>query len=225
MKDYRTFSIGLLVFILVSMVLNAAEYRKDEVIVKFKTKNPQGLSSEAFLEERPVAVSVDDADKAINELKSSEEIEYVEPNYIIEAEEVPGDWPYKGQWSQLGLESAWDLIAQQGAGQQVVIAVVDSGVDATHPDLQGRLVSGYDFANHDASAEDDSGHGTKVCGILGALGNNGSGIAGVAWDVDIAIMPVKFMKVNDGKTTGNLSDAIDAIYYAVDQGAQIINAS
>jgi subtilisin family serine protease len=64
-----------------------------------------------------------------------------------------------------------------------------------------------------------------VSGILGATGNNGTGIAGVAWDVNIAIMPVKFMKVNDGRTTGNLSDAIDALYYAVDNGAKIINAS
>ncbi len=225
MKDYRTFSIGLLVFVLTAFSLNAAGYRTDEVIVKFKTKNPQGLSSEVASEERPVTMAVDDADKAINELKASDEIEYVEPNYIIEAEAVPDDWPYKGQWSQLGLESAWDLIAQSGSGKEVIVAVIDSGVDMHHPDLQGRLISGYDFANNDGDPEDDSGHGTKVCGILGAVGNNGVGIAGVAWDVDITIMPVKFMKVNDGQTTGNLSDAVNAIYYAVDHGAQIINAS
>src|SRR5208337_4025299 len=88
------------------------------------------------------------------------------------------------------------------------------------------LISGYDFANNDGTPEDDSGHGTKVCGILGAVGNNGIGIAGVDWDINIAIMPVKFMKLNDnGQTTGNLSDAVNAIYYAVDHGAQIINAS
>ena len=226
MKDYRTFSIGLLVFVLTAFSLNAAGYRTDEVIVKFKTKNPQGLSSEVASEERPVTMAVDDADKAINELKTSDEIEYVEPNYVIEAEAVPDDWPYKGQWSELGLESAWDLITQQGTGKKVVIAVIDSGVDVSHPDLQGRFISGYDFANRDGTPEDDSGHGTKVCGILGAVGNNGVGIAGVAWDVDIAIMPVKFMKLNnDGQTTGNLSDAVDGIYYAVDHGAQIINAS
>ncbi len=226
MKDYRTFSLGILVFILSAFSLNAANYRTDEVIVKFKTKNPQGLSSEALVEERPIAVAVDDADKAIKELRASDDVEYAEPNYIIKAETVPDDWPYPDdEWSQLGLEDAWDLITKQGTGQQVVVAVVDSGVDMDHPDLQGRLLPGYDFANHDDTPEDDAGHGTKVCGILGAAGNNGIGIAGVAWDVNIAIMPVKFMKLNNGETTGNLSDAIDAIYYAVDHGAEIINAS
>ena len=225
MKDYRTFSLGILVLVLSAFSLNAADYRTDEVIVKFKTKSPQGLSSEILVEERPIAVAVDNADKAIKELRESDDVEYAEPNYIIEAEMVPGDWPYKDSWSELGLEDAWDLITKQGAGRQVIVAVVDSGVEMDHPDLQGRIISGYDFANHDSTPEDDSGHGTKVSGILGATGNNGTGIAGVAWDVDIAIMPVKFMKVNDGKTTGNLSDAIDAIYYAVDHGAEIINAS
>jgi len=225
-KDYRTFSIGLLVFVLTAFSLNAAGYRTDEVIVKFKTKNPQGLSSEVASVERPVTMAVDDADKAIEELSASEDVEYVEPNYIIEAETVPDDWPYTGEWSELGIESAWGLITQQGAGQQVVIAVIDSGVDMNHPDLQGRIIPGYDFANNDGTPEDDSGHGTKVCGIFGAVGNNGIGIAGVDWDINIAIMPVKFMKLNnDGQTTGNLSDAVNAIYYAVDHGAQIINAS
>jgi subtilisin family serine protease len=224
-KDYRTFSLGILVLVLSAFSLNAADYRTDEIIVKFKTKAPQGLSSEIWVEERPIAVAVDNADKAIKELRASDDVEYAEPNYVIEAEMVPGDWPYKDAWSELGLEDAWDLITKQGAGQQVIVAVVDSGVEMDHPDLQGRIISGYDFANHDSTPEDDSGHGTKVSGILGATGNNGTGIAGVAWDVNIVIMPVKFMKVNDGRTTGNLSDAIDALYYAVDNGAKIINAS
>jgi len=156
-KDYRTFSIGLLVFVLMAFSLNAAGYRTDEVIVKFKTKNPQGLSSEVASVERPVTMAVDDADKAIEELSASEDVEYVEPNYIIEAETVPDDWPYTGEWSELGIESAWDLITQQGAGQQVVIAVIDSGVDMNHPDLQGRIIPGYDFANNDGTPEDDWG--------------------------------------------------------------------
>ena len=225
MKDYRTFSIGILVFILAAFTLNAADYRADEIIVKFKTKNPQGISSETWVEERPLAVAVDNAEKAIQELNANPDVEYAEPNYTIEAEMVPGDWPYKDAWSQLGLADAWDLITQQGSGQQIIIAVIDSGIDLNHPDLVGRLISGYDFANQDGTPEDDSGHGTKVSGIIGATGDNGTGIAGVAWDVNIAIMPVKFMKVNEGKTTGNLSDAIDSIYYAVDNGAKIINAS
>jgi hypothetical protein len=70
-KDYRTYSTGFLVFVLAAFTLNAADYRADEIIVKFKTTNPQGLSSESWAGERPLAVAVDDADKALQELRSS----------------------------------------------------------------------------------------------------------------------------------------------------------
>jgi len=225
-KDFNNITVSVLVFVLCAITLHAADYRADEVIVKFKSQGPQAASSLSVFENRPMVIAVDNAQKAIEELEVSDDVEYVEPNYIIEAEEVPDDWPYSGQWSQLGLEEAWDFIDLCDVGPEVVIAVVDSGVDLSHPELQDILIDGYDFAAKDGRPEDNSGHGTKVCGVLGAAGNNGSGIAGVAWDVDIAIMPVKFMDKNsDGKTTGSLSDAVDAIYFAVDHGAQIINAS
>lgn len=226
MKDFKNILTSVLVFVLCAIALHAAEYRTDEVIVKFKSKCPLTASALSISEERPIVLTVDNTDKAIKELEESGEVEYAEPNYIIEAESVPDDWPYAGQWSQLDIEDAWDLLAQSQPGSEVVIAVIDSGVDGGHPELQGILIDGYDFASNDGTPEDNSGHGTKVCGVLGAAGNNGSGIAGVAWDVDIAVMPVKFMDKNsDGKTTGNLSDAIESIYFAVDHGAQIINAS
>jgi len=224
-KDLKIFWIVVVFIIASSIPLMASEYRSDEVIVKFKTKLPGSTSALALRDERPITIAVDNADKAISEMKASEDIEYVEPNYVIEAETIPNDWPYAGQWSNMALDSAWNLIDERGPGEQVVIALIDSGVDLTHPEFQGVLIPGYDFVNHDDSPEDDSGHGSKVCGILGALGNNNVGIAGVAWDIDIAIMPLKFMKDNGGKTTGSLSDAVDAIYYAVDHGANIINAS
>lgn len=226
MKDFRTICTAVLVLVLTGLTLHAADYRSGELIVKFKTKGIQSSSALSVPEERPMVIAVDDAAAAMRDLEASGEVEYAEPNYIIEAENVPDDWPYEGQWGQLGLEDAWSLLAQRDFGVEVLIAVVDSGVDLSHPELQGIIVPGYDFPGNDASPEDNSGHGTKVCGILGAAGDNGSGIAGVAWDVDITIMPVKFMdKGADGKTTGTLSDAIDAIYFAVDHGARIINAS
>jgi subtilisin family serine protease len=213
-------------FVIVSGIpLMASDYRSDQVIVKFKSKNSLSASAMALEDERPMVIAVDNADQAIKELETSDDIEYVEPNYVIEAETVPDDWPYVGQWSSMGLENAWNLIEENGAGTQVVIAVVDSGVDLTHPELQDVLIPGYDFANDDATPEDDAGHGTRVTGIIGAKGNDSDLVAGVAWDVNIAIMPLKFMKNNNGSTTGSLSDAVDAIYYAVDQGAKIINAS
>jgi subtilisin family serine protease len=225
-KDFRTICTAVLVLVLAGITLHAADYRSGELIVKFKTKGIQSSSALSVPQERPMVIAVDDAAAAMRDLEASGEVEYAEPNYIIEAEDVPDDWPYEGQWSQLGLEDAWTLLAQRDLGAEVLIAVIDSGVDLSHPEFQGIIVPGYDFPNNDASPEDNSGHGTKVCGILGAAGDNGRGIAGVAWDVDITIMPVKFMdKGTDGKTTGTLSDAIDSIYFAVDHGARIINAS
>jgi subtilisin family serine protease len=214
-----------LVIIVTGIPLMASDYCSDQVIVKFKSRNPQSAQAMSVEEERPMAIAVDDVQKAIKDMKESGDVEYVEPNYVIEADAVPSDWPYVGEWSSMGIVNAWNLIDTHGAGKQVIIAVIDSGVDLTHPDLQSVLMPGYDFANKDATPEDDSGHGTKVCGIIGAKGNNGSGIAGVDLDVNIAIMPVKFMKMNNGSTTGSLADAVSAIYYAVDNGASVINAS
>jgi subtilisin family serine protease len=225
-KDVRVTIIGLLVLGLVSFPAYSADYTSDEVIVKFKSDHPMSSSMVTGEYNRAMTIAVDDAQEAIEELSEKEEIEYVEPNFEIEAESIPNDWPYlESEWEDLELFGAWDIIEEIDTGRQVVIAVVDSGVDLDHPELAGVLIPGYDFANNDSEPEDDTGHGTKVCGIVGALGNNGTGVAGVAWNMNIAIMPLKFMKNNDGKTTGSLSDAIDAIYYAVDHGADIINAS
>ncbi len=215
-----------MVLVLISFPAFSAEYKSDEVIVKFKADHSMSSSMVTGDDNRAMTIAVDDAGEALQELSDNEEIEYVEPNFVIEAEDIPNDWPYlESEWDDTDIIEAWGAIDVSGPGTQVVIAVVDSGVDLDHPELAGRLIAGYDFANNDTVPEDDTGHGTKVCGILGAIGNNNVGIAGVAWNVDIAIMPLKFMKNNDGKTTGSLSDAIDAIYYAVNNGADIINAS
>jgi len=225
-KEVTAATIGILVFLLMSVPISAQDYRQDEVIVKFKSSKSTAKSMIRSRENRPVAIGVDDAKDAIDKMSSRDDIDYIEPNYIIEAETVPDDWPYQeSDWDFLELGSAWDLLDSQGPGSNVIIAVVDSGVDLDHPELKHILIEGYDFTDRGSDPEDDTGHGTKVCGIIGANGNNSEGVAGVAWNINISIMPLKFMKKNDGKTTGRLSDAVDAIYYAVDNGADIINAS
>ncbi len=224
---YATVTISVFLVLAFSCLpVSAAEYRQNELIVKFKPVPGSAHVMATGEENRPVIIAVDDAQEAIHELKDRDDVEYVEPNYVIEAEDIPSDWPYDAtQWSGLELPDAWDILDRHGPGYPVTIAVIDSGVDAAHPDLQGILTPGYDFANNDGVPEDDAGHGTKVCGIIGALGDNGIGVAGVAWNIEVGIMPLKFMKNNDGKTTGSLSDAVSAIYHAVDNGADIINAS
>lgn len=135
--------------------------------------------------------------------------------------------------------AAWNVTTGSGS---VIVAVIDTGVDYTHRDLAANMwrnageipgngidddgngyvddVYGYDFANDDPDPMDDNGHGTHVAGILGAVGNNGRGVAGVIWNVQI--MALKFLR-SDG--TGYTSDALRALNYAVSHGAVISNNS
>jgi subtilisin family serine protease len=136
---------------------------------------------------------------------------------------------------------AWDVHTGDGT---VVVAVIDSGVDYTHEDLAGRIwvntdevcpngidddgngfvddCRGWDFINGDNDPMDDdvNWHGTLVSGILGAVGNNGKGIAGADWNV--RIMPLKFLDENG---EGDVAHEIKAIIYAIENDADLINAS
>jgi len=133
----------------------------------------------------------------------------------------------------------WDIAT---GNKNITIALVDSGSDVSHPDLAANIwvntgeipgngidddsngyiddVNGYDFANDDADPFDDAEHGTEVSGMIGAVGNNGIGVAGVNWDA--SIMVLKFIRASG---SGLTSDAADAINYAVANGARVINAS
>jgi subtilisin family serine protease len=113
---------------------------------------------------------------------------------------------------------AWDEV-RGDAG--TVIAVLDTGIDRTHPDLAAKIVSpGRDFANDDLDATDDHWHGTHVAGIAAADTDNAEGIAGVAWNC--RLLPVK---VTDENGDGFYSWIIDGIIWAADQGAGVINLS
>ena len=104
-------------------------------------------------------------------------------------------------------------------GENVTIAVIDTGVDSNHSEFTGRMVAGYDFVDNDTTAEDGNGHGTHVAGTI-AGANDGTGITGVAYDADI--MPIRVL--NDSGS-GSLSDVIAGIRWAADNGADVINLS
>jgi subtilisin family serine protease len=135
---------------------------------------------------------------------------------------VPNDPLYKTfQWNlrRIGMEQAWDL---KTSAADVIVAVLDTGVDLNHPDLKPNLLSeqGYDFLDDLPSPQDDESHGTAVAGIIGAVGNNREGVAGIAWHVKL--LPIKAL---NAQGRGPDSAMVKAILYAADNGARIINIS
>jgi thermitase len=113
-------------------------------------------------------------------------------------------------------EQAW----ARATGDGVRIAIVDSGVDTSHPDLSGKVVLGRDFVDDDDDPADEHWHGTFVAGIAAAVTNNGIGIAGVAPDAHILAV-----RVLDAENRGFVSDFAAGVRYAADHGAHVINLS
>lgn len=148
-------------------------------------------------------------------------IGFVEPDARVGTSLTPND-PYSSysfEWGLqlIGAQSAWDI--STGANGPI-IAVIDTGVDASHPDLGGRVLPGIDLVNGDNNANDDNGHGTHVAGIIAASGNNGIGGAGVCWGCQI--LPVKVL---DASGSGWYSTVAAGITWAADHGASVINMS
>jgi thermitase len=118
--------------------------------------------------------------------------------------------------ADIDLPEAWNITR---GSRDTIIAIIDTGVDLTHPDLASKLVPGYNFISPLSPPQDDGGHGTHVAGTAAAGTNNLTGVAGVCWEC--RIMPVKALGENAG-TTATVSAAI---IYAVDHGAHVINLS
>jgi len=154
-------------------------------------------------------------------LQSSREVASAQPNGIYRLMVTPNDPQYVGgqQWglTQIRAEQAWDVT--KGSGD-IIIAILDTGTDLSHPDLEGKIVQGHDFHNNDNDPSDDEGHGTYTAGIAAAISDNGTGIAGVSWGA--RLMPIKVLGA-DG--SGSESDIALGIRWAVEHGARVINAS
>ncbi len=177
-------------------------------------------------------------EEIISELKEMPVIEYVEPDYLAYAQTIPND-PYfsyqfylksNGQMIKIGentitpkigadikAEDAWNY--SEGS-EDVIIAVIDTGVDFSHPDLRNKLLDGYNFVAGNPYAIDDNGHGTAMAGIIGASANNSLGIAGICWNCKI--LPIKVL---DKDGIGSYSNIALGIQYAVNKGAKIISMS
>jgi len=149
-------------------------------------------------------------------------VEFAEPNSIHKKCVVPNDPLYSNQWAlpKIQAESAWDV--ETGSTTPMTIAILDTGIDAYHPEFSGKIVAGYDFVNDDSDPSDDNAvsHGTAVASIAAALTNNGAGMAGLSWGAKI--MPVKVLDYSGGGVSDNVAEGI---IYAANKGANVINLS
>lgn len=157
----------------------------------------------------------------IARLQADPQVVYAEPNYLARAAYLPNDPGFGSQWnlSQVSAPQAWDL-ASDAAG--IWVAVIDSGADLDHPDLgiRDRPVYGYDYVRGDTVPDDEAGHGTHVLGILSAVTDNATGVAGLAWNVRLLLY-----KVLDANEVGSSANVASAIVSACNNGARIINLS
>jgi subtilisin family serine protease/subtilisin-like proprotein convertase family protein len=241
----------------------STDYIPNEVIVKFKSgvnqANIQAIRSniEASVVKRTQITGAElweikgsDIANAIRQYSQDSRIEYIEPNYKINVTAIPNDPSFSSLWglnntgqgggtpdADIDAAEAWNI----QTGNNVLVGVIDTGVDYNHPDLAANIwtnpgeiagdgidndgngyvddIHGYDFFNNDSDPMDDVGHGTHVAGTIAGSGNNGVGVTGVSWSSKI--MALKFMGPNGGTTY----DAIRAINYATQMGAKITNNS
>jgi thermitase len=157
----------------------------------------------------------------LHELAKNPNVEYAEPNYIAHIVQAPNDPYYGQQWGPKDIHAdlAWDKV-DPAKRANVTIAILDTGINFSHEDLQSSIVPGYNFINNDTNPVDGHGHGSHVAGIAAAIVNNGKGIAGI--DGGAKIMPVKVM---DDSGSGDYTSIINGIKYAADHGAQVISMS
>jgi subtilisin family serine protease len=233
--------------LVVSFTPDASERNEERAVDRAGGDIEQRIDS---LDAAVVSVDPDRTDSTTKRLLRDRYVEHVEPNFVVRAARLPNDKGFGEQWglrnlghyggkagADLGASSAWDVTV----GGAIPVAVVDTGVAFKHPDLitnawvnQGDPLNGKDddgdsftddlngadFLNEDSIPEDDGGHGTHVAGIIGAQGNNALGVTGVNWESQV--MGLKFL---DGNGEGNTADAANAIDYAIDHGARVVNAS
>jgi YD repeat-containing protein len=223
----------------------------DELLAKESARHGRRLRGAANVEILNLLPGMD-VEQASKQLSKSELVEFCEPDFVIAKDEVhPNDPRFAEQWalaifgfnegrfgSDLGVTQAWETTT--GAAE-TIIAVVDSGIDFTHPDLRANQWhnpaektdgrddnldgyvddhSGWDFITERPAITDVDGHGTAMAGLIAAEGNDSVGVSGVMWRAGLMSL-----RVLDQHGEGDVASAVEAIDYAVAHGAQVINLS
>lgn len=241
-----------LVLLLIAIALTGAHasavYREGEILIRYKP----GFRSQVGARAASIGAKVTreipqirakrlklppglSVPAALERFRKDPNVEYAGPNHIVSICLHPNDEIYTSgllyvftQWGlydpdygDVGIQApdAWNITT---GGSNIVIAVVDTGVESIHEDLYAKIVPGINTIDgqNPSNSEDDHGHGTFVAGVAAAMTNNYIGIAGVSWGA--RIMPVKAL---DADGYGTEADAAEGIVWAADNGAHIINMS
>jgi serine protease len=202
--------------VLVKFSPKATSSARKSVLAKHNSRQAATLATDDYV----TVTSNGAAPDLLKKLKAEPSVELASLNYIRKADATPNDEYYasdQGYLSTIRMPQAWDI--SKSAGTQTV-AVLDTGVDAGHPELSGRILPGYNALNKTTNTNDDNSHGTMVAGIIAANTNNGRGVAGVAWNA--RILPVKVL---NAEGSGSDSSVVAGINWAASHGARVINMS
>lgn len=205
----------------------------DEIIIKYRhnirTFNTSGILQQFNLKAVKTISSLNvqvvktasgvNTMSVINNLKQSADIQYAEPNYIAKAFFSPNDPKFKDQYAPQIVKApeGWDISMGE---KNVVVSIVDTGVDLKHPDLADKIIKGYDVVDKDDDPMDGQGHGTHCAGIATAITDNKEGVAGIA--PKCSIMPVRVL---DDNGSGSYDDVAEGIVWAAEHGAHVISMS
>jgi len=164
-----------------------------------------------------VTIPSSSADAGVASLQANVDVVRVEVDSTRDVGATPDDTNYSSQWSlpKIGWDQVYGTVHPSGSA---TVAVLDTGVNTAHPDLEGQLEIGTSILDGSAGMTDPNGHGTAMAGIVAAATNNGIGIAGVAF-AGVKVMPVTVLGA-DG--TGKDSDVIAGVVWATDHGADVI---
>ncbi|HEU4872448.1 MAG TPA: S8 family peptidase, partial [Pyrinomonadaceae bacterium] len=226
--------------LLVRFRAGVSRHDQEAIIARHGAQRKNDLRGESGIGK--LTVTSRDVSTVALEMLLDPQVEFAEPNFVIARDDVvPNDAHFNEQWalrntgqnngqldSDINAIGAWN---KNTGSRSTVIAVIDSGVDFSHPDLVNNQwlnpmpgedgdLHGWDFVRNSPTIQDEQGHGTAIAGIIAAEGNNSIGTTGVMWRA--ALMS---LRVLDNTGTGDIANAVEAIDYAVAHGAQVINLS
>ncbi|MBI4080575.1 MAG: S8 family serine peptidase [Candidatus Levybacteria bacterium] len=208
----------------------------DEILVKYKVAVPEHIKEKlrdrlktkltrkiGKLRVEVVKVPPGTVEESVRQFALDPNVEYAEPNFIVTKFAVSNDTSLSQQWGLFKINaansaaaSAWDVTT---GGSTIKIAILDTGIEESHPDLSGKVVGSFNFTDS-ATADDLDGHGTHVAGIAAAATNNGNGVAGTGYNT--VLLNGKVLNDNG---EGTYDWVANGIIWAADQGADVISMS